>query len=103
MRGTRQRLAKAKQVRDITLSEREKQHTVLAKAYDLALQREKIADRYHSLAKKALLDAVADSKSMARKQAQNIQMEESRKAELQTQATRANANRLKLSLLANID
>ena len=95
-------LAKAKQVRDITLSEREKQHTVLAKAYDLALQREKIADRYHSLAKKALLDAVADSKSMARKQAQNIQMEESRKAELQAQATRANANRLKLSYLPTL-
>ena len=36
-------LAKAKQVRDITLSEREKQQTVLAKAYD-GYGEEKIAD-----------------------------------------------------------
>ena len=95
-------LEKAKEVRELTVAERRKQQSDLTKAFQISIQREKIAEKYHAQAQQTLADATEEAKKMALRQTQSVQSEEARKQILQEQATKENANRLKLSYMPTL-
>lgn len=74
----------------------------MTKAFQISIQREKIAEKYHAQAQQTLADATEEAKKMALRQTQSVQNEEARKQILQEQATKENANRLKLSYMPTL-